>query len=114
MSYFARDMRSRAFPILTAIAVLAVFYGVPKVLEVFFIHAPMPLVLFGDLIGCIAIARISWKLGASLYVGLTGIQAALVQTEIIGPSTLLWMTDLVPALVLAAFAVALVTVSDLN
>jgi len=107
-------MRSRAFPILTAVAVLAVFYGVPKILEVFFIHAPLPLVVFGDLIGCIAIARISWKLGAGLYVGLTGIEAALLQTDIVAPSTLLWTTDLVPALVLAAFAVALVTVSDLN
>lgn len=107
-------MRSRAFPILTAVAVLAVFYGVPKILEVFFIQAPLPLVLFGDLIGCIAIARISWKLGASLYVGLTGVEALLAQADLIGPSSLLWMTDLVPALVLAAFAVALVTVSDLN
>jgi hypothetical protein len=107
-------MRSRAFPILTAIAVLVVFYGVPTVLEAFFVKAPMPLVLVGDLIGCIAIARISWKLGASLYVGLTGVEIALSQAAIVGPSGLLWITDLVPALVLAAFAVALVTVSDLN
>lgn len=107
-------MRSRAFPILTAIAVLAVFYGVPKIVEIFFIQAPLPLVLFGDLIGCIAIARISWKLGVGLYVGLTGIETVLVQGALVGPATLVWMADLVPALVLAAFAVALVTVSDLN
>jgi hypothetical protein len=107
-------MRSRAFPILTAIAVLAVFYGVPTAVEAGLIHAPAPLILFGDLLGCLAIARISWKLGASLYVGLTGVETALVQTALVGPSTLIWLTDLVPALVLAAFAVALVTVSDLN
>ena len=107
-------MRSRAFPILTAVAVLAVFYGVPKIIELFFITAPLPLVIFGDLIGCIAIARISWKLGVSLYVGLTGIETALVQTALVAPATVVWVADLVPALVLAAFAVALVTVSDLN
>jgi len=107
-------MRSRAFPILTALAVLAVFYGVPKAIELSFINAPIPLVIFGDLIGCIAIARISWKLGISLYLGLTGIEAVLIQTAAVSPSTVLWMADLVPALVLAAFAVALVTVSDLN
>jgi hypothetical protein len=107
-------MRSRAFPILTAVAVLAVFYGVPTLLEIFFIHAPLPLVIFGDLIGCIAIARISWKLGTGLYVGLTGIEVAVTQAALVAPTTLVWLTDLVPALVLAAFAVALVTVSDLN
>jgi hypothetical protein len=107
-------MRSRAFPILTAVAVMAVFYGVPTLLEVFFIEAPLPLVIFGDLVGCIAIARISWKLGAGLYVGLTGIETALTQAALVAPTTLVWVTDLVPALVLAAFAVALVTVSDLN
>jgi hypothetical protein len=107
-------MRSRAFPILTAVAVLVVFYGVPKILERFLVSAPVPLVLFGDLLGCIAIARISWKLGATLYVGLTGIEMALMQGAFLGPSALLWFADLVPALVLAAFAVALVTVSDLN
>ena len=107
-------MRSRAFPILTAVAVLAVFYGVPTLLEVFFIDAPLPLILFGDMVGCIAIARISWKLGAGIYLGLTGIETVLMETALVAPSTMVWMTDLVPALVLAAFAVALVTVSDLN
>ncbi|TAK11961.1 MAG: hypothetical protein EPO35_11855 [Acidobacteria bacterium] len=107
-------MRSRAFPVLTAVAVLLLFYGVPTAIEAGFISAPRALIIFGDLIGCVAIARISWKLGASLYAGLTGIEAVLVQTALVGPSTLLWITDLVPALVLAAFAVALVTVSDLN
>jgi hypothetical protein len=107
-------MRSRAFPILTAIAVLVVFYGVPTAIEAGLIRSSFPLLLFGDLIGCIAIARISWKLGAGLYVGLTGVEAALVQTALVGPSVMIWLTDLVPALVLAAFAVALVTVSDLN
>jgi len=107
-------MRSRAFPILTAIAVLAVFYGLPTAIEAALIRGTLPLILFGDLIGCVAIARISWKLGAGLYVGLTSVKALLVQTAIVSPSALLWVTDLVPALVLAAFAVALVTVSDLN
>jgi hypothetical protein len=107
-------MRSRAFPILTAVAVLAVFYGVPTLLEHFFIDAPLPLLIFGDMVGCLAVARISWKLGAGLYVGLTGIETVLVEAALVAPSTMIWVTDLVPALVLATFAVALVTVSDLN
>ena len=107
-------MRSRAFPILTALAVFAVFYGVPTAIEAAMTRAGIPLILFGDVIGCIAIARISWKLGAGLYVGLTAVEAALLQTALISPSVLIWLTDLVPALVLAAFAAALVTVSDLN
>jgi len=104
----------RAFPILTAVAVLTVFYGVPKLLEMNMVETPIWMVAVGDLIGCIAIARISWKLGTSLYVGLTGLELALTHTAVIGPAAMLWVVDLVPALVLAAFAVALVTVSDLN
>lgn len=106
-------MKSRTLPFVAALGVFTVFYGVPTALE-HLVSGPLLLVLFGDIVGCLALSRISWKIGATLYAGLTGVEAGLVHFQLISPSALLWCTDLVPALVLAAFAAALVSVSDMN
>lgn len=116
MSEYRTGMQTRVVPTLAAMAALAVFYVVPNVLEHFMVGVvpPFAIILFGDLLGCAAIARISGKLGFGLYAGLTAIEASLFTAHVLPITTLIWITDLVPAVMLAVWAAALVSVSSLR
>jgi hypothetical protein len=84
-----------------------VFYAVPTLIEFRLARHADPLItytLFGDLLGCIGIAFLNWKFAAALYLGLTVGEWLLARGGLIGLSTLPWLTDLVPAVIISLYA----------
>ena len=96
--------------ITTVTAVFAsfvVFYAVPTLIEFRLARHVDPLITyctFGDLLGCIGIAFFNWKFAVALYLGLAVVEWLLVRGGLIGLSTLPWLTDLVPAVILSLYA----------
>ena len=51
-----------------------------------------------------SIAFFNWKFAVALYLGLAVVEWLLVRGGLIGLSTLPWLTDLVPAVILSLYA----------
>jgi hypothetical protein len=84
-----------------------VFYAVPNLIEFRLARHVAPLItysFFGDLLGCIGIAFFNWKFAVALYLGLTVVELLLTRGGLIGLSTLPWLTDLVPAVIISLHA----------
>jgi hypothetical protein len=84
-----------------------VFYAVPNLIEFRLARHVDPLIAycsFGDLLGCSGIAFFNWKFAVALYLGLAVVEWLLVRGGLIGLSTLPWLTDLVPAVILSLYA----------
>jgi hypothetical protein len=94
----------------TVTAVLAsfvVFYVVPTLIEFRLARHVDPLLtysFFGDLLGCIGIAFFNWKFAVALYLGLTVVELLFTRGGLIGLSTLPWLTDFVPAVIISLYA----------
>ena len=88
-------------------ASFAVFYAVPTLIEFRLARHADPLItysFFGDLLGCIGISVFNWRFGVALYLGLTVVELLLTRGGLIGLSTLPWLTDLVPAVIISLYA----------
>jgi hypothetical protein len=97
---------------LLAIAVIFVFYALPTGLE--FIATPylgpwVGTIFLGDLCGCICLATVFnlRRTSVILYVVLTTCEGVLYAGRLLPGSALLWITDLVPTIVVAAKVVRL-------
>ena len=99
-----------------AVAAFAVFYLVPNFVEARLVGVLPPLVILmiGDALGCLAISRLTPIGAAGLYALLTSVEAGLLLTGTLSMHTLVWITDLVPALVLSVFAFAVVKIDALR
>jgi hypothetical protein len=92
----------------TAVLVsFVVFYAIPTLIEFRLARHVDPLItysFFGDLLGCIGIAVFNWKFAVALYLGLAIVELLLARGGLIGLSTLPWLTDLVPAVIISLYA----------
>jgi hypothetical protein len=95
-------------PIIVALGVMVLFYYLPNLIELRLLGRFGPFatcVLFGDSLGCAAICLVytpRWQLGLGLYAVLGVIDTILLETHLLSPHALIWFTDLVPSLALAA------------
>ena len=92
---------------LVALGIVASCYVVPTLIEAYLSPRVGPFVayvVFGDLLGCAVISVMRWRLGVGLYLGLTIAEGLWFQTRPGAVAELVWLSDLVPALVLVAMA----------
>jgi hypothetical protein len=93
-----------------AFTCLILFYLVPTLIEIALAAIVGPAVagvIWGDAVGCTFIAVWHRKAGIGLYLALACAEVVFLRTGFIRPSTLPWLTDLVPAAVLAVVAATL-------
>lgn len=92
------------------VAVLAAFYLVPNALESWPLAGASPLmvIFFGDAVGCLALTFVSRRIALWLYLGLSAGEAAILSLGLFDTAGLVWVTDLVPAVVLGVLAAAAV------
>ncbi len=71
--------------------------------------SPVLLAAAGDLVGCLAIVfLISWKFGGLLCITLVAVEIFLSVKGIAGPHQLIWITNLIPCLILVAYLAPLI------
>jgi hypothetical protein len=88
------------------LSVASFIYAVPTSLEFLanqYFNPWLAAIVFGDLLGCVWLAAIfkMRKTGLLLYLLLVVCKCCLCMLEVIPASTLFWITDLVPAVVVA-------------
>jgi hypothetical protein len=99
--------RTRIKTVTAVFVSFVVFYAVPNLIEFRLARHADPLItysFFGDLLGCIGIAFFNWKFAVALYLGLTVVELLITRGGLIGLSTLPWLTDPVPAVIISLYA----------
>lgn len=92
---------------------MILFYLLPTLVEIVIagvLGDSIASILWGDAVGCAFIAALHRKAGIGLYLLLAMVETALLSNDLVRPSTMVWLTDLLPAAVLAGIA-GIVTVS---
>lgn len=87
------------------IATLFVYYVAPIILQICLLNhlgGFVDCVVIGDLWGCAALATVQWRFGVALYLILSTIEVGVLSTNVLKPATLLWFTNLAPAIVLVS------------
>ena len=90
------------------LCVLLVCYLLPTSIEVLLIRSRAPLfarVLFGDLVGCTAMALVSARQAVLTYLAATAAEFLLLHYQVVGPNLLIWIMDLAPTLILMAWLI---------
>lgn len=107
-------MRSRLIPVLAALAVLVAFYLIPNLVEASLIGVlpPLAIIAAGDAVGCLALSRLSARAAIGTYGVLTTVESLLYFSGALTLERLVWVSDLVPAAMLALFAAAIVSIPD--
>jgi hypothetical protein len=85
-----------------------VCYLLPTSIEVLLIRSRAPLfarVLFGDLVGCTAMALVSARQAVLTYLAATAAEFLLLHYQVVGPNLLIWIMDLAPTLILMAWLI---------
>ena len=95
-------------------AVLVVFYLIPNLVEASLIGVlpPLAIIAAGDAVGCLALSRLSARAAVTTYGVLTVAEGLLYYSGALSIERLVWMSDLVPAAMLALFAAAIVSIPD--
>jgi hypothetical protein len=102
-----RPARVQMWLLLPAIALLC--YGVPTALELLatvHLNTWLAVILPGDLAGCAVLAGLAKmpRTGVLLYLGLTACECCLHITHAMRGTTMVWLADLVPTLVVMKVA----------
>lgn len=107
-------MRSRFVPALAALAIMVAFYLIPNLIEGWLTSRVPPLLLIatGDTIGCLALSRLSTRVAVATYATMTAAEAVLYASGVLSLNQIVWVSDLVPAAMLALFAAAVVSIPD--
>jgi len=97
----------RTGTIFTLISAAFFIYAVPTSLEFLaaqYFNPWLAGILLGDLIGCIWLVSVfkMRKTGVLLYVLLVTLKSCLCVTQLIPATTLFWMTDVIPAVVIVS------------
>ncbi len=98
---------------LYASGVLASFlllYCVPNLVESYcLVHfGPLTACVFvGNLLGCAVLSASSWRRALGLYLLLASLDFLLLHFDVVSPHFMVWITDLVPALLVTRSAVSL-------
>lgn len=92
-----------------AVAVLGL-YALPVLMELTLIHGDtspwFSCVVLGDFLGCAVLFLLGMRrLGVWIYLASTAAEAFLLALKVLSPERLIWVTNLVPALVVAALLV---------
>jgi hypothetical protein len=85
------------------IASIAVFYALPTYLELSAAsHVGLILAVFliGNVLGCLAIALVDWRIAASVYSSLSLFEFGLMRFAHVRPEELVWLADLVPTVII--------------
>lgn len=96
----------RALLALTAIGVSGIcLYALPGIVELALLHARLnpwiSCVVLGDLLGCSALFLLGFrKMAAAIYVSSSLLESSLLYLGIVPAQSLIWITNLVPALAL--------------
>ena len=107
-------MRARLIPVAAALAVMVAFYLIPNLVESRLIGVvpPLALIVAGDAVGCLALSRLSLRAAVGTYGVLTSAESLLYYSGVLSLERLVWVSDLVPAAMLALFAAAIVSIPD--
>lgn len=104
------QLRTNVSAVVAFVVAFLVIWAVPSVLELGLSqrYGMIVYLVAGDAIGCALVAILNWRAAAGLFVGLKLAEWAVVRGKLIPISDLPYLTDLVPALVLAVAATAFV------
>jgi len=98
----------RGFLALVAIAVTGLgLYALPSLLELALVHGRLSpwisCVVLGDLFGCAILFLLGFrKMAVAVYVTSSSLEALALWLRVLPPQRLVWLTNLIPAVVLGA------------